>query len=293
MDNIVMIMAGDLIDNTIGVKFGLATLTAAAFGQICSDVSGIAFGGVIEATATRLGLPIPAFTSQQRLLPRVKLYGTFGMICGVIIGCLLGMTSLLFLDLEAAERAKKETELTTIIETVIEHGHNVINAERASMFLLDRKGHNLWTKVATGTNNCYTIKVNENSGFVGLCAMTGRPLVVDDAYKYQEYFNSESDKKLDFRTKSVMCWPVFERDQQDRNHVLNQHNTLDLTTVSPASAKTVVMSSHTQNSPPPPKLIAVIEIINKRNDELFTQNDQMLCEMLAYHVAIFMRNHKG
>jgi len=166
--------------------------------------------------------------------------------------------------------------------------------------------------VATGTNNCYTIKVNENSGFVGLCAMTGRPLVVDDAYKYQEYFNSgrnhlyifrknilfnynttESDKKLDFRTKSVMCWPVFERDQQDRNHVLNQHNTLDLTTVSPASAKTVVMSSHTQNSPPPPKLIAVIEIINKRNDELFSQNDQMLCEMLAYHVAIFMRNHKG
>ena len=34
MDNLVMIQAGDLIDNTIGVHFGLATLTAAAFGQV-------------------------------------------------------------------------------------------------------------------------------------------------------------------------------------------------------------------------------------------------------------------
>mmetsp|Transcript_16429 Transcript_16429/g.23019 ORF Transcript_16429/g.23019 Transcript_16429/m.23019 type:complete len:293 (-) Transcript_16429:41-919(-) len=290
MDNIVMIMAGDLIDNTIGVKFGLATLTAAAFGQICSDVSGIAFGGVIEATATRLGLPIPAFTSKQRLLPRVKLYGTFGMICGVIIGCLLGMTSLLFLDLEAAERAKKEKELTTIIETVIGHGHNVINAERASLFLLDRKEHILWTKVATGTNNCHTIKVNEKSGFVGLCAMTGRPLVVDDAYKHQKHFNPESDKELRFRTKSVMCWPVFEMEEQGKNDVLNR-NVLDFTT-SPTSANTLESKATIILNHPPPKLIAVIEIINKSDGEIFTQNDRMLCEMLAYHVAIFMRNHK-
>ena len=34
MDNFVMLSAGDLIDNTLGVKFGLATLTAAACGQV-------------------------------------------------------------------------------------------------------------------------------------------------------------------------------------------------------------------------------------------------------------------
>jgi hypothetical protein len=60
-----MVKAGDLIDNTIGVQFGLATLTAAAFGQICSDVSGVAFGGVIEAAATKLGLPVADLTPEQ------------------------------------------------------------------------------------------------------------------------------------------------------------------------------------------------------------------------------------
>ena len=80
MDNLVMIFAGDLIDNTIGVRFGLATLVsvgfaarlpiptergrpadrrhktrdrAAAFGQVFSDVSGVAFGGVVDSASSR------------------------------------------------------------------------------------------------------------------------------------------------------------------------------------------------------------------------------------------------
>lgn len=65
MDNLVMIQAGDLIDNTLGVKLGLATLTAAAAGQIVSDVSGVCFGGTVEAAAAKLGLPAPALTPEQ------------------------------------------------------------------------------------------------------------------------------------------------------------------------------------------------------------------------------------
>ena len=34
----IMIQAGGYIDSTLGVKFGLATLTAAAMGQVVSDV---------------------------------------------------------------------------------------------------------------------------------------------------------------------------------------------------------------------------------------------------------------
>lgn len=67
-----MIQAGDLIDNTIGVKFGLATLAAAACGQIFSDVSGVAFGGVVEDACARLGLRAPQITAAQRALPRVR-----------------------------------------------------------------------------------------------------------------------------------------------------------------------------------------------------------------------------
>lgn len=38
MDNLVMITMGEFIDSTMGVTFGLSTLTAAGFGQIFSGI---------------------------------------------------------------------------------------------------------------------------------------------------------------------------------------------------------------------------------------------------------------
>lgn len=40
VDQTIMLHAGNVIDCTIGVLFGLSTLTAAAFGQLCSDSCG-------------------------------------------------------------------------------------------------------------------------------------------------------------------------------------------------------------------------------------------------------------
>ena len=104
MDNFVMIQAGDLIDSTLGVTFGLSTLTAAACGQIFSDVSGVCFGGYVELLALKLGLPVAEVTAQQRTQRSAKIASTVGAVLGVVLGCCLGMTSLLFMDLDKAER---------------------------------------------------------------------------------------------------------------------------------------------------------------------------------------------
>ena len=104
IDNIVMIQAGDLIDNTIGVTLGLSTLTAAAYGQVVSDTAGTLFGNAIDAFFARLGLSPPNLSPAQRGLQKVRLVGTLSATAGVICGCLLGMTSLLLMDLEKGER---------------------------------------------------------------------------------------------------------------------------------------------------------------------------------------------
>eukprot|EP00467_Chlorarachnion_reptans_P020113 CAMPEP_0114508064 /NCGR_PEP_ID=MMETSP0109-20121206/12375_1 /TAXON_ID=29199 /ORGANISM="Chlorarachnion reptans, Strain CCCM449" /LENGTH=371 /DNA_ID=CAMNT_0001686921 /DNA_START=421 /DNA_END=1537 /DNA_ORIENTATION=+ len=281
MDNFVMIQAGDLIDNTIGVKFGLATLTAAAFGQICSDVSGVAFGGVIEAAAVRLGLPIADLTPAQRRLPNVKLVGTLGMMCGVVLGCLIGMASLLFLDLESAERAKHQAELNTIFETVLHHGHKVINAERASLFILDEEKGVLWSKVATGTGHAI-ISLPKDKGLVGLCYRTGEPVIVDNAYKHKD-FNQEVDAMLEYKTRSVLCWPIFADAQ-----VSDGNNCECKFTSSSLSGE---VGKHGRQSG---RIIGVIEMINKIEDEegekSFTSNDLKLCEMLATMSQFFSGN---
>jgi hypothetical protein len=93
MDNFVMIQAGSYIDSTIGVKFGLATMTAAAMGQVVSDVSGVLFGGTMERVFKVKPASLSIAQQQLAMIPRLRLAGA---VFGVIIGCCLGATALLF-----------------------------------------------------------------------------------------------------------------------------------------------------------------------------------------------------
>jgi hypothetical protein len=53
-DNAIMILVGDRIDASLGVRFGLSTLAAAGLGNLISDVVGISLGEVIEAWVARI-----------------------------------------------------------------------------------------------------------------------------------------------------------------------------------------------------------------------------------------------
>eukprot|EP01068_Selenidium_serpulae_P003137 Selendium_serpulae@DN2899_c0_g1_i1.p1 len=136
MDNLIMIQAGELIDLSLGVTFGLSTLTAAAVGQIFSDVSGVCFGRAVESFAAQLGLPTPDFTHAQRELPTVRSFGTAGHCVGIILGCLTGMLSLLFMDLEKTEVKKRQALLSPIFLTIAHQAERMINCS-CNIFLVD------------------------------------------------------------------------------------------------------------------------------------------------------------
>lgn len=120
MDNLVMIQAGQFIDNTIGVTMGLATMTAAAAGQVVSDVSGVIFGGSLERFLHRYKLiKASSLTSAQRALPICRNVALFGAVCGVALGCGLGASCLLFMDLEARERAERAIQLQRVLNDMM------------------------------------------------------------------------------------------------------------------------------------------------------------------------------
>jgi len=53
-----MILAGDMIDTSLGVALGISTMCAAAIGNIVSDVAGVMLGAVVEDFCARyLDLP--------------------------------------------------------------------------------------------------------------------------------------------------------------------------------------------------------------------------------------------
>jgi Transmembrane protein 65 len=119
MDQFVLIQAGGYIDATFGIRFGLATLTAAAAGQVVSDVSGVLFGGALERVLTNGWLRTPQLTPAQRQLPIGRNVSMLGAVVGVIIGCAIGATSLLLVDLEARNRMERAQRLRDIVQDMI------------------------------------------------------------------------------------------------------------------------------------------------------------------------------
>ncbi|CAH0487508.1 unnamed protein product [Peronospora farinosa] len=97
VDNVIMILAGDYIDLTLGVSFGISSMAAAGIGNTISDIAGLGLGNVIEDFCARLGLPVQSLTKEQMLLKQTRWAKMAGSSMGVTIGCLLGMMPLLFL----------------------------------------------------------------------------------------------------------------------------------------------------------------------------------------------------
>eukprot|EP00536_Pseudo-nitzschia_multiseries_P010829 jgi/Psemu1/204259/e_gw1.345.4.1 len=109
MDNFILILAGDAIDNSLGVSFGISTMCAAAIGNIISDLAGIGCAAYIEDfCATVLKMPVPTLSSAQRQLRSVRFASQGGMAIGMTFGCIVGMFPLLFIDSKKADRLKKK-----------------------------------------------------------------------------------------------------------------------------------------------------------------------------------------
>ena len=141
MDNLVMIQAGQYIDSTIGVSLGLATMSAAAAGQVVSDVSGVVFGGTLERFLIRLSfIEAPALTMAQRQLSICRNVSMAGAVIGVVIGCALGATTLLLVDLDARDRIERATRLREIVTDMVseeEDGNGVssLNCETCCIYV--------------------------------------------------------------------------------------------------------------------------------------------------------------
>lgn len=94
-DNVVMVIAGDYIDTSLCYTLGYSTMFAAAIGNIVSDVSGVALGGVIEKLANELGLKHHHISPQQLQSKLCLVVKYSGIAFGVAFGCVLGMFPLL------------------------------------------------------------------------------------------------------------------------------------------------------------------------------------------------------
>ncbi|WKY03514.1 hypothetical protein Q1695_004909 [Nippostrongylus brasiliensis] len=107
LDNMIMIIAGNYIDQKLGTLLCLSTMAAAGLGNLISDVAGVGLAHYVESIFHKIGLKHPVLTAEQLDSPKARWTTHSARAAGLTIGCLIGMFPLLFIDADGEDAPAK------------------------------------------------------------------------------------------------------------------------------------------------------------------------------------------
>lgn len=111
--------------------------------------------------------------------------------------------------LNATTLLAQSLDLEKTLQAVMDEARRLMQADRSTLFLLDRDRHELWSKVPTADRRqLLEIRIPMNRGIVGFVASTGQTVNVDDAYE-DPRFDPTTDRQTGYKTRTILSMPVF------------------------------------------------------------------------------------
>jgi signal transduction histidine kinase/putative methionine-R-sulfoxide reductase with GAF domain len=97
-------------------------------------------------------------------------------------------------------------DLDQLLELILQKLTVALQADRATLYLLDEESRDLVSRVAQGPG-VRSIRLKAGQGLAGYVARSGRPLHIRDAHK-DPRFNAEWDMLSGYRTRSILAAPM-------------------------------------------------------------------------------------
>jgi len=107
--------------------------------------------------------------------------------------------------LTISQQMNSERDLGALLDLVAREATRLLDADRASIVLLDREKLELWSKVALGSDEI--LRFDARRGIAGAAALTGKVINVSDAYN-DSRFNSNIDTQTGYRTRNLLAVPL-------------------------------------------------------------------------------------
>jgi two-component system response regulator HydG len=136
------------------------------------------------------------------------------------------------------------------IDSMLVEVTRLINAQKAMVFLINTETNELEAHSATGIDKSI-LKFDYRKGVAGTVFTTGVSLNIDAKHERIKSFE-KLDKKTGIETKSVICSPVYNRED---------------------------------------KIIGVIQILNKKNQDRFSEEDEKTMRMLSLVFSCFFSQY--
>ncbi|MBU1101322.1 MAG: GAF domain-containing protein [Bacteroidetes bacterium] len=98
-------------------------------------------------------------------------------------------------------------DIDKLINTMVDLAKDTLSAERATVFVLDKSTHELWSRTGTGINRC-ELRFHKSKGIAGKVAATGEAIITSDPYSHPE-FNKTFDQLSGFKTRNLLSVPMM------------------------------------------------------------------------------------
>ncbi len=111
--------------------------------------------------------------------------------------------------LDVGKAMASERNLDRLLQLILSEVTKVMEADRSSLFLVDRERNQLWSKIAQGLA-VREIRIKIGMGISGFVAQTGKTVNIQDAYN-DPRFNQETDRRTGYRTHTILCAPMLNK----------------------------------------------------------------------------------
>jgi sigma-B regulation protein RsbU (phosphoserine phosphatase) len=116
----------------------------------------------------------------------------------------------LTLILEVSRSITAEKNLDQLLHLITTSATKVMDADRSSLFLVDEKGKELFSKIAQGSSE---IRFPIGAGIAGSVAQTKEIINIPEAYK-DSRFNQEFDRRSGYKTETILCAPLMTHEKK-------------------------------------------------------------------------------
>lgn len=110
--------------------------------------------------------------------------------------------------------SQSSLEVDEILKRVMNAAKELMNADRSTLWLLDREANQLWTKISFQDGTERELRLEVGQGYAGKVAATGK--IINIPFDLYNYPDSETARKTDYktgyRTCSLLCMPVWNPD---------------------------------------------------------------------------------
>lgn len=155
------------------------------------------------------------------------------------------------LILDVGTKIAANIELAPLLADIGKACSELLEAERSSVYIVDEDTDEIFTLFVQGYD-IGEIRLPKGKGIAGRIFETGQTMNIEDAYDL-DYFDRSWDEKSGYRTKSVLCSPMYDRQG---------------------------------------KMIGVFQVLNKQTAKRFTANDERILRTLGSFAAVAIENAK-